>query len=94
MPQPTADQQSFQNELRGALFRNDKGDNPSRPDYRGRCTIGGREYRISSWLRTAQATGATYMSLAFTAVEQAPPGTQAQPTAPAHPAHDEADLPF
>jgi hypothetical protein len=76
----SADQQSFNNELRGALFRNDKGDNPARPDYRGRCTINGTEYRISAWLRKAQATGVTFMSLAFTAnVSQ--PDAQAQPTA-------------
>jgi len=94
MAQPTADQQTFQNELRGALFRNDKGDNPARPDYRGRCTIGGTEYRISAWLRKAQATGMTFMSLAFTAVEQAPPDAQAQPAAPAQAAPPADDVPF
>lgn len=57
-------QQQYNNELRGALFRNDKGDNPKRPDYRGRCTIEDIQYKISGWLKTSH-NGDRYMSLAF-----------------------------
>ena len=60
----TETQQEQNNELRGALFRNDKGDNPKRPDYRGRCTIDGKQYRMSGWLKTSH-NGDRYMSLAF-----------------------------
>ena len=60
-------QQTFNEELRGAVFPNDKGGNPARPDYRGRCMIDGKHYRISGWARTAKASGQRYMSLAFTA---------------------------
>jgi len=77
----SADQQSFNNELRGALFKNDKGDNPARPDYRGRSTIEGKTYRVSAWIRTARATGAKYMSLAYTH-DPGQPDAQAQATAP------------
>jgi len=73
MPQPTADQQTFDNELRGAMFRNDKGDNPARPDYRGRCQINGKQFRISGWVRTAKQSGDKYLSLAFTLDEAPPP---------------------
>jgi len=81
-----ADQTAFNNELRGALFRNDKGDNPARPDYRGRCQVDGAAYKISGWVRTSQA-GQTFLSLAFTA----DPATPASP-APAQQGPD--DLPF
>jgi uncharacterized protein (DUF736 family) len=83
MSQGQADQQTFNNELRGALFRNDKGDNPARPDYRGNCEIAGQKYKISAWMRKAQS-GQTFMSLAFTATDP--------PPAPATPATAEADI--
>lgn len=41
---------------------NDKGDNPKRPDYRGKLHIGGKTYRISAWLRTRQSDGAQFLS--------------------------------
>lgn len=35
----------------GALFKNDKGDNPARPDYRGELMVGGVVYEISAWVK-------------------------------------------
>lgn len=35
----------------GALFKNDKGDNPARPDYRGDVMVGGVLYELSAWLK-------------------------------------------
>ena len=43
--------QPYDNEKKIALFRNDKGDNPKRPDYRGTLTINGVEYKASLWVR-------------------------------------------
>jgi uncharacterized protein (DUF736 family) len=88
-----ADQQTFNNELRGALFRNDKGDNPARPDYRGNCQINGQKYRISAWLRTSRA-GQTFMSMAFTLDQTAPPDPQAQQTAQPQGQPQTEDVPF
>ena len=34
-----------------ALFKNDKGDNPKRPDYAGTAIVVGIELRISGWIR-------------------------------------------
>lgn len=55
---------SYDNNLRGALFKNDKEGNISRPDYRGECDIEGVPYRISAWLNKAR-DGSKYMSLKF-----------------------------
>lgn len=52
----------YDNTNSGALFRNDKGDNPKRPDYKGKINIEGREFSISGWLRESQS-GKKYMSL-------------------------------
>ena len=35
----------------GALFKNDKGDNPARPDYRGDVMVGGVLYEVSGWIK-------------------------------------------
>jgi hypothetical protein len=34
-----------------ALFKNDKGDNPKRPDYTGKMNVDGINFRISGWVR-------------------------------------------
>lgn len=41
----------YDNEKKIALFKNDKGDNPKRPDYRGTLTLNGVEYKVSMWER-------------------------------------------
>jgi hypothetical protein len=39
----------------GALFKNDKGDNPQRPDYRGDLMVGGVVYEVSGWIKPLQS---------------------------------------
>ena len=51
----------------GALFKNDKQEKPSHPDYRGDCTIHGRKYWMSAWIK--EGTKGKYMSLAFRPAE-------------------------
>ncbi len=33
-----------------ALFKNDKGDNPKRPDYTGKMNVDGIGFKISGWI--------------------------------------------
>ena len=54
----------YNNNMTGVLFKNDKGENDKRPDYRGSCEIGGVEYVISAWINKSQG-GASYMKLKF-----------------------------
>jgi hypothetical protein len=44
-----------------SVFVNDKGDNPKRPDYTGRCMVDGKELQISLWKSTSQS-GLDYLS--------------------------------
>lgn len=60
----------FDNTNRGTLFKNDKGDNPNRPDYTGKINIAGKEYRLASWVKTGQS-GKNFLSLTATEIEQA-----------------------
>jgi len=41
----------YDNTNSGVLFRNDKGDNPKRPDYRGSMNWNGEERWISAWIK-------------------------------------------
>jgi hypothetical protein len=44
----------YDNNMRGVLFHNDKGDNPKRPDMTGSLEIDGTKYRVSAWQKTSQ----------------------------------------
>lgn len=55
----------YDNELSGALFKNQRKSNEKQPDYRGQATIDGVDYRLAAWIKKSKR-GDTYMSLAFT----------------------------
>jgi hypothetical protein len=65
----------------GALFKSDKGDNPSRPDYRGDIMLDGVMYEISGWIKPKPSNPAEkFMSLSGKpkqARQQAPAPRQA-----------------
>ena len=49
----------------GGLFKNDKGDNPNRPDYRGDIMLGGVLYEISAWIKPLPSDASKrFMSMA------------------------------
>ena len=53
----------------GALFKNDRKEKPTHPDYRGDCTLHGTKYWVSGWLKTS-SKGTKFMSLAFREADQ------------------------
>lgn len=84
---------AYDNDMSGALFSNDKGDNPKRPDHRGDVTIGGVKYSLSAWNTTAKNTGKPYISLKVSEyVERQPQQQQQQQQQPAPAVVDE--IPF
>jgi len=91
-----ADQQ-YDNNLRGVLFHNDKGDNQNRPDMTGNCEIDGTKYRIACWNKTSK-NGNQFLSLSLslddgnTKSGQTSYASQA-PASPATKAVDD-DIPF
>jgi uncharacterized protein (DUF736 family) len=76
----------YDNDLRGALFKNKKKSHDNQPDYTGDCEISGVEFYISAWLKTSKA-GEKYMSLSFTGKEDRPVKKPAKKTA-------DDDIPF
>ena len=51
-------------DMSGVLFKNDKKQKESHPDYKGSAKIGGREVWIAAWVKTSK-NGVKFFSLAF-----------------------------
>ncbi len=58
----------------GALFKNDKKEKDSHPDYTGNCVIEGKEFWISAWLK--EANGKKFYSFAFKPKDAKPAAKQ------------------
>jgi len=78
----------YDNNNRGALYKNDKGGNDKRPDYRGEAKIDGKDLVVSAWIKVAgpesKMPGEKFMSLSFEPKKAAPKATRA-------PVMDESD---
>lgn len=90
----------YDNEMSGALFKNEKRETETQPNAKGSCQIEGVEYWVSAWTNTSQ-TGQKYQSLKFTpkkqahkqGMQQAQQAAQSR-TQPMPDAFDDTDLPF
>lgn len=76
---------TYDNTNSGILKRNDKGDNPKRPDYKGSINANGVEYWVSAWVQEgkegSKLAGQKYLSLKLEAKEeQAPAEKKPNPT--------------
>lgn len=80
--------QQYDNNMRGVLFKNDRKEKDTHPDYKGSCEINGEEMWMSAWLKQGQR--GTFMSFSFTPKE--PPKQKANDFNPAQD-YDE-DIPF
>jgi uncharacterized protein (DUF736 family) len=69
---------SYDNTNTGILFLNDQGDNPKRPNYKGKIDVEGIEYPIAGWIRQSK-NGAEFISLKVD--KNAPAATQANAAA-------------
>lgn len=80
----------YDNNLTGVLFKNDKGDNEKRPDYKGSAEIEGVQYWVSAWIRDT-AKGKCLSMKYERKEQQAAPATKAPE--PQQSAIDD-DIPF
>ena len=56
----------YDNTNSGAIFKNDKKETDSHPDYKGSLNVNGQEFWVSSWINQSKS-GTKYMSLKVTA---------------------------
>ena len=76
----------YSNNMRGILFKNDRKEKETHPDYKGSCEINGEEMWMSAWLKNGK--NGTFMSFSFTPKEQ--PKKQSAPV----PTEDFDEIPF
>ena len=74
------------NTNKGALFKNDRKEKDTHPDYKGSINIDGKDYWLSAWVNTAKNSGAKYFGLSVQPKEDQ--GTQSNQFEPPE------DLPF
>lgn len=53
----------------GALFKNDKKETDSHPDYKGSAMIDGSDYWVSGWINVS-GSGTKYMKFSYSPKEQ------------------------
>jgi uncharacterized protein (DUF736 family) len=77
----------------GSLFKNDRKESDSHPDYKGSALIDGADYWLDSWINTAK-DGMKYMSLKLKRKDvqssNAPP-TRGEAKKPYHDLDDDLD---
>lgn len=69
----------------GSLFRNDRKEKDTQPDYKGACMVNGVKMEMAAWVRD-RPDGSKFMSFKFSEPREAAP--------PKKPAEPEGDIPF
>lgn len=65
------EEKKFNDNNRGALFKNDRKEKEMHPDYKGSMTVEGKEYWASGWVKVA-SNGGKYLSISLTEKETKP----------------------
>jgi uncharacterized protein (DUF736 family) len=90
MPTYTRQQtKEFDNTNRGSLFKNDKKEADTHPDYKGQINVNGEEFWLNAWLKTSKQ-GTKFMSLSISPKDR----QVSEPTRKNIPVDDSSDIPF
>jgi hypothetical protein len=68
----------FDNTNRGALFKNDRKEKDTHPDYRGALNVGGVDHWLDAWLKTDKS-GKKFMSVSVKRKDKQPEAPKAPP---------------
>jgi uncharacterized protein (DUF736 family) len=67
------------NDNEGALFKNDRKEADTHPDYKGQADIAGVGYWMDAWINESQKDGKKYMKVRFKPKDQQPINTPQPP---------------
>jgi hypothetical protein len=62
---------AYDNRNRGVLFKNDRKQKDTHPDYQGKIDVNGTEYKLSAWIKEGKK--GKFMSLAISTQQEMPP---------------------
>lgn len=82
----------YDNTNRGALFKNNRKEQPNHPDYNGTINVGGKDYWLNAWLKESKKDGKKFFSLSVKPKEVNAPPREPESRAPAGDFNDE--IPF
>jgi uncharacterized protein (DUF736 family) len=85
---------NYDNTNKGTLFKNDKGDNPKRPDYQGKINVNGKEMKLAAWIRTPNNGGDKFIAITVSDLIPKSDFTPKNPTDFLQSAEGEDDIPF
>lgn len=60
----------YDNTNRGVLFKNDKKETESHPDYTGKINIDGQDKRLVAWIKTSKDGTKKFMSLSISEFQE------------------------
>ncbi len=64
---------------RGSLFKNDRKEKDTHPDYKGSALIDGKHYWLSAWVETSDS-GIKYFSMSYKEKDEQPAAATTEPT--------------
>jgi uncharacterized protein (DUF736 family) len=76
------------------LFPNEYKTTDKQPDYKGKATIDGKNYKCAGWKQTGRNTGKPYLSVKFTPDEEAAFAAAAPAVPKRRPRNDDDEIPF
>jgi uncharacterized protein (DUF736 family) len=65
---------------RGAIFKNDDKKKDTHPDYKGSLNVDGVDLWVSGWIQTSKKTGKKFLSLSVKPKEEAPDKKASKPS--------------
>ena len=77
----------------GSLFKNDRKETDSHPDYKGSALLNGVDYWLDAWINES-ANGTKYMSLKFKPKDAAQTGSYAKQEPQQSPSDLDDEIPF
>lgn len=73
--------QPYDQELKGAMFVNDRKESEKHPDFRGTVTVEGIEYWCDGWKNVAKQSGKKFIALRLRKKDEQPRAAQPQAAA-------------
>ena len=85
----------YDNTNKGSLFKNDRKELDTHPDYNGSINVGGEEYWLNAWVKESKKDGKKFFSLSVKPKDQATGKSPVKAkSAPAKTRDEDSEIPF